>query len=156
MILKRSTICLSYLCVIMSFFCVGCGGIGTDTPDLGTVTGIITMDGKPLPNCVVSFIPETGRAAFGVTDESGKYELSYLSETKGAKIGKNTVRIATVAKNEGAEEPMEEVVDVDGKVTAKNKNKVKEIIPAKYNTKTELKADVTAGYNSFNFDLKSK
>jgi hypothetical protein len=68
----------------------GCGG-ASDQPDLGEVSGTVTLDGKPVPGINVLFSPDTGRPAGAKTDESGYYELLYLSGVNGCKVGPNTV-----------------------------------------------------------------
>ncbi|WP_417391838.1 hypothetical protein [Gimesia sp.] len=130
------------LCLFLLSFCLltGCGDSGgSDQPDLGTVTGVVTMDGQPLSNVMVSFSPENGRPSIARTDEAGNYELGYLAETKGAVIGKHTVSITTPQENPTP----------PGQV-------YKDPIPAKYNSKTTLTADVKAGDNTFDFQLESK
>lgn len=130
-------VCLSIFSLCLA---TGCGGGGgSDQPDLGTVTGVVTMDGQPLANVVVTFSPENGRPSVARTDESGNYELGYLAETRGAVIGKHTVSITTPQENPTP----------PGQV-------YKDPIPAKYNTKTTLTADVKEGANTFDFQLESK
>ena len=117
---------------------LGCDGDG-DTPSLGQVTGTVTMDGSPLKGARVIFTPEVeGTVSSGGTDANGRYELLYgpRGESKGAVVGRHTVRIETVP-SPGQEESFVRV-------------------PAKYNEKSELSADVKAGENTFNFDLQSK
>lgn len=117
--------------------CTGCGeGTPSDTPDLGRVSGIVTLDGNPLANVTVTFEPETGKPSFGGTDESGHYELVYSKSEQGAKIGQHTVRVTT--PTEGPEDAG------------------KDPIPAKYNTKSTLKKEVKAGTNEVNLELTSK
>ena len=49
-----------------SLICVLAIGCGSGGPTLGTVTGQVTLDGKPLPNALVTFMPEgEGGAATG-------------------------------------------------------------------------------------------
>tara|TARA_R110002111_G_scaffold107056_2_gene165462 strand:- start:30663 stop:31082 length:420 start_codon:yes stop_codon:yes gene_type:complete len=123
------------LCLIAA----GCGGQAGDQPDLGYVTGTVTLDEKPLPGVVVVFSPETGRASVGTTDSDGKYELIYVGDTKGANIGTHKVSITT----EQAESTDESAAPF------------KETIPAKYNTQSTLTEEVKAGDNVFDFQLKS-
>jgi len=110
-------------------------------PGLGTVTGTVTMDGKPVPDAMVSFEPtEPGKsAALGKTDASGNYELYYSRSHKGAPVGENIVKITTYGET-GDDE---------------NRQIRKETVPTKYNVKSELKAEVKRGANKFDFDLKS-
>ena len=126
------------LFIILSALIVGCGGKG-DRPDLARVTGKVTLDGEPLPKVDVIFGPVSGRSSSAVTNEKGEYTLEYMYKVPGAKIGQHYVSIKTH-------------FDDDASPKAINN---KEKIPAKYNTKTELKEEVKAGSNVINFDLKS-
>ena len=69
----------------------GCGG--PERPPLARVTGSVTIDGKPLADATVRFTPEEGRPSTGVTDSNGKFELVYTADSKGAMLGKHTIRI---------------------------------------------------------------
>lgn len=130
-------ICLFTLCLCLT---AGCGGgAGSDQPDLGTVTGVVTMDGDPLSGVTVTFTPTEGRPSNGVTDEAGKYELGYLRDIKGAVIGTHSVSITTP----------QEAPTPPGQ-------KYKDPIPAKYNAQTTLTEEVKAGDNTIDFKLESK
>ncbi|QDT97225.1 carboxypeptidase-like regulatory domain-containing protein [Gimesia aquarii] len=122
-----SIIAISIGCL---FFLTACGG-GSDAPELGQVKGKITMDGAPLADASVTFMPENVRSSFATTDSEGNYELIYIREEPGAAIGKHKV------------------------VVSKLKDEV-ETIPKKYSGESELTADVKAGENEVNFDLTSK
>ncbi len=134
----------------------GCLG-PNDQPELGEVSGNITLDGKPVSGVVVLFQPDNGRPARAVTDAEGKYELKYIRDTMGTKIGHNRVEIAPDEEGEN-EEPIESTTQ-DGEPVAlqplKPGKSGKPVIPARYNTQSELEADVKPGENTFNFDLKS-
>lgn len=139
--------------VFLAVHCSGCGGAG-DQPALGTVTGQITMDGKPLANANVIFQPQNGPSANGITDSDGKYELTYLHGQKGTVVGSNTVYIKTGSS--GADP--DAAATAEGGVPASTGKKTgkPETVPAKYNSKTELKAEVVDGANTIDFDLKSQ
>jgi hypothetical protein len=65
---------------------VGCGNDG-----LGQVTGVVTLDGQPLPDALLVFTPvRGGRPASARTDESGRYALVYSRDAEGAAIGEHT------------------------------------------------------------------
>ena len=126
----------------------GCGG-PSDQPELGQVTGTVTLDGKPLVGIAVVFQPESGRPARGKTDAEGKYELTYIRQTKGTKVGPNRVEIAPSEEGEADES---EASDEESKPAAKPNSK-KPLIPPRYNVRSELKADVKPGKNTFDFKL---
>jgi len=130
-LLKLSTIVVALVSL------VGCDS-GTS---LSPVKGIVTFDGKPYPNAQVRFVPASGRPSIGMTDDSGVYTLTYIRDEKGAVPGAYKVDITTVytstSDSDGGKEP-------------------KEKIPPKYNTLTELNANVEKGENVINFDMVSR
>lgn len=120
---------------------IGCGG-DSDLPDLGSVTGTVTLDGKPLPNATVEFTPvDGGRPSVAVTEDDGEYELEYTPGNFGATPGSYQVTITTATTT----------TDKQG-----NDVDVPETLPAKYNVNTTLKEEVKAGSNEIDFKLDSK
>lgn len=74
----------------------GCGGGG-----YVSVSGLVTLDGEPLPEATVSFVPDGGgEIATGVTDEDGRFSLTSNRDT-GAKPG--VYKVTIVATDEKAE-----------------------------------------------------
>lgn len=130
--LLRAWPALALVCLI--------SGCGSDPYGVSQVTGLVTMDGAPLPSATVSFHPVSGRPAKGVTDQDGRYELIYIRDVRGAEPGSYTVRITTF--REVAPDP------VPGRVPP-------EPIPVRYNRRSMLTAEVEAGDNEINFDLTS-
>ena len=142
-------------CCLVGVACVGCGPSG---PPLGTVSGTVTMDGKPLENALVTFTPvEPGRGSTGVTDASGKYELAFI-DGKGATVGSHKVSVTSAPK---AAAPAKEIRSDSpeymnqGSSADYDKAKVKETIPAKYNTASTLTFEVKAGSNTYDIPLES-
>ncbi|AMV32957.1 hypothetical protein VN12_12585 [Pirellula sp. SH-Sr6A] len=144
--------CWSLVLIGLSLFASGC--TSSDQPELGQVTGTITLDGKPLTGVAVVFQPENGRPARGMTNAEGKYELVYIRQTKGSKVGPNRVEIAPSEEGEESEEP--EVGDGEAQTASKKSKSGKPVVPARYNTKSELKVEVVSGKNTFDFQLESK
>ena len=99
------------------------------------------MDGSPVSDAAITFEPQGGTAgtSLGQTDASGKYELFYSRNLKGAATGEHIVRINTYRETD------------DDKPQIR-----KETIPSKYNVKSELKVNVTRGSNKHDFALESK
>lgn len=80
---------------LLSFAFAGCAPSG---PPLGTVSGTVTVDGKPAPGVDVMFSPVgEGRGSTGSTDASGQYKLSFDTASMGALIGKHEVAIRNAA-----------------------------------------------------------
>lgn len=138
----------------VSLIVCGCGG-GSDKPQLGEVTGTVTMDGKPVYGVAVVFSPDKGRPARGSTDLNGQYELTYMPKTLGTKVGHNRVEI--LANEEGEEDSEEIASSGENTGPAPNSRASEKVrIPSRYNTKSELEAEVKPGKNVFDFKLESK
>jgi hypothetical protein len=81
--------------------CSGCGSKGTDATL--KVTGTVTYNGAPVADASVTFTPEKGRPATGITDAAGKFTLTTFSKDDGAVPGRHKV---TIAPNASKIEPM--------------------------------------------------
>ena len=110
----------------------GCGR--SDRPELGEVTGTVTLDARPLTDAAVVFSPvEGGRQSMGFTDSDGRFELTYIRDIRGAKLGQHKVSITTASE----ESP-------------------EETLPVRYNSETTLTAEVKPGDNTCDFPLTSE
>jgi hypothetical protein len=114
----------------------GCGK--PEHPEVGRVSGVVTLDGQPLSEATVMFQPTNGRASIATTDSAGKYSLLYLDGVPGAKLGSHSVIIRTEIPGEDGQPPI-----------------AKEKLPKKYHEATELTAEVKPGTNTFDFALQS-
>ena len=118
----------------------GCSGSPGDTPQLGEVSGTVTLDGEPLVLATVTFRPiDGGRDSTGETDGDGNYTLVYSTSSTGAKIGQHKVLVE------------KSMVGQDDSLDLNTKS-----LPEKYNSQSELTASVAAGENTLNFELKSE
>lgn len=80
-------------------------GAEVELPELGKVSGTVTMDGNPVVGVRVMFTPldakrsdstegpERLRTASGLTGENGEYTLFYLDDIQGAPVGKGKLWI---------------------------------------------------------------
>jgi hypothetical protein len=115
----------------------GCGGEMKVAP----VSGVVTLDGKPLDRASVVFKPEAGgRPSFGVTDDQGRFTLAYSMNEDGAEVGRATVTVSTKLQADGA---------------AENAPRAAERVPARY-AKQPLKVTVEAKKNEVELGLKTK
>jgi hypothetical protein len=118
----------------------------------------VKVDNKPYPNAVVSFQPmgskdnpNPGRGSVGVTDEKGRYTLTYDGTQPGAIVGKHRVRIFTKfgvkpPSDDKAESSADERVDKSG-----------ERIPPEWNEHSTKEFDVSPeGTDKADFDISTK
>lgn len=146
---------------LLAFACLGVLGCGAGGPATAPVTGKVTMDGDPVPNALVTFVAkDKGSAATGMTDASGQYSLSTAGK-EGAILGSYTVKVtstqapaasATEVRSDSAEYANMATGDYAAQSEAQS---VKEAIPAKYNSKSELTCEVTSGSNTFDIAMES-
>lgn len=122
---------------------VGCGG-ASDAPVTYPVSGKVTLDGEPLPEGDIIFRDASGKAA----SAAGKIENGAYSLT--ATAGKKSVVITATKEIPGK-------TVVGGAPDEPPVPAVEQYLPAEYNEKTTLEADVSdSGSNEFTFELKSK
>jgi hypothetical protein len=120
----------------------GCSRQRGEMPPLGEVSGVVSLDGQPLPRASVAYVPyERGNASYGLTDDVGRYTLAYGVKQPGAVVGRHRVEIRTGSEGR----------DKDG-----NFVETAERLPAKYHLKSELTATVGPGSNEINFQLGSR
>ena len=123
------------------FLVVGCGPKG---PELGDVTGRITMDGEAVEAAYVTFLPmfPGGMELVGKTDADGNYDVQYSADRKGVPPGKYQILLST----------LDDIKNPDGSNT-----KVPERFAAVYvNNDSPLEFEVQAGKNDASFDVSSK
>jgi hypothetical protein len=114
------------------------GGGCNRNENLADVTGVITLDGKPLEDALVVFSPrQGGTTSYGRTGADGAYRLYFNDHTPGGWLGENVVRIST------------------GDVDATGEGGKPERVPVQYNQRSTLTALVKAGRNTFDFELDS-
>jgi hypothetical protein len=127
------------LCWILALPVTGCSKRRPELPPLGRVTGVVTLDGVPLPRAAVAFVPyERGNGSYAVTGPDGGYVLQYTARDDGAVVGRHRVEIRTGGEGR----------DADGNLV-----ETPELLPARYHARSELTADVSAGDNRLDFSL---
>jgi hypothetical protein len=107
-------------------------------PELGRVSGKVTLDGKPVPNAFITFEPQSqGRPSTTKSDKDGNYELQFNPTESGALVGKHHVRVSTADQtSDGANVP--------------------ELIPEAYRSENGfIPVTVDSGTNTINLELKS-
>lgn len=137
--------CLAYGTLLLALAVApGCGS--GDSLNRQAVSGTVTLDGQPLDQGTIEFVPTDAQGLLsGSLITSGNFAVP---ADKGLPPGKYTVRISSAEATGGPAAPSG--ADLD------NSQPAKERIPAKYNSESELTAEVTdGGANTFTFDLKS-
>ena len=135
----------------------GCGKGGLATVN---VTGIVTLDGEPVPHANVTFTPRVqgeGDTGFGVTDANGLYRLQTLmgAADAGTTPGMYDVFIVAWERVESVEVPLDQGQTGPTPPRPQPRN----LIPDRYgSTATSgLEANVLRGSrNVFNFELTTQ
>jgi hypothetical protein len=133
--LRRLVVAVPVLC---SAWLAGCAPEATT----GTVTGEVTLDGQPLKQGLIRFVPVDGKtptADAAVTD--GKFIATVPPGEKRVEISAAKV----VRKIKMYDTPDSPVVD-----------ETAELLPARYNVRSELTMTVQKGTQEKRFELKSK
>lgn len=138
----------------------GCGG-SSDLPTLVPVTGTVTVDGKPMAGVTVRFYPmkdgesQPGRTPSGITDESGKFELTYSGNNRGAIPGQYFASVSF----EDWQPEYPEGFDAESASAAERKKYETppvQIAPQFSGSETSLEVEVKSGGNEpFKFDVES-
>jgi hypothetical protein len=137
---------------------LGCGS-GDDGPPRASVSGKLTIDGKPVPGVDVNFVhpdfPQHG--SYAKTDEDGNFRL-----VQGAVVGVNTVFFSKVTgdtamtdEEGGMDAGQFEAMAEGNDQIAKQGPKIEQVIPPEYATsQSKLTFNVPeGGTNSANFEL---
>lgn len=75
------------------------GGCTRPGPDMAPAAGVVTLAGRPVAGAQVTFMaPTAARAAYGVTDDAGRFVLSTFGQGDGATPG---VHVVTITKPGG-------------------------------------------------------
>ena len=143
--MRRVTLNLFRLFLLLGATCAvaltGCGG-----HDREPVHGTVTIDGQPLAEGQIVFTPKPGTASptAGAMIKDGSYKVSTTNEKF---VGAFRVEI-TASRPDGRTVKGPRGETIEG---------MSNYIPARFNTASELSAEVTAsGPNQFNFPLQSK
>lgn len=148
-----ASLCAS-VCVLITL--AGCGS--QPSINMVKVSGLVTLDGKPLADAKVNFVVDAGGGkkavvedSMGVTNENGEFHLQGVHGDVGAMPGKHKVVISKMVSKDGKPLP----VEADPALLL---GKSKELLPKKYShlPDSELTADVPATGGTLTFDLKTR
>ena len=148
--MKRAIAVVVFLLMLIP---VGCGGSG---PEKVSVYGNVAVDGRPVVRGTIAFVSlQGGRTAAGPIID-GVYDIS---QNDGPYVGEQKVTIQVFEKTGKVIEvkkslpgpPDEEAAIPEGGIRMEE---TKQILPARYNTASELRAMLESGQDSpVNFEL---
>lgn len=95
---------------LLLMLAVGCGG--GNPLGLAPVSGRVTLDGTPLADATVSFIPDQGRPASGTTDAEGRFQLTTLTPGDGVLSGDHKVTVMKYADHDLEKNPYAKLVSL--------------------------------------------
>lgn len=78
--------------IACGIFLEGCQG-GATPVRVHPVSGTLSVNGQPVSNIIVHFVPGNGRPSTGVTDAGGKFDLQYEKGIRGVVPGEHKVWI---------------------------------------------------------------
>lgn len=122
-------------------------GCGADS-NLAPVQGVVRLDGQPVTQGTVRFVPAAGRGAKGTIQPDGSFTLGTYTDTDGASIGKHRVAIISYE--------VDKVERTDGgrpMITGSTP-----LVPRRYMAPgtSGLEFEVERGQNEAVFDLESE
>jgi len=125
-------------CALAALVGAGCSP-GAKT---GTVSGQVTLDGQPLKEGRIQFIPVAGDSpTAGATIKDGKFSAEVPLAKMRVEINANKV----IGKRKAYDTPESPVFD-----------EVAELIPPKYNVNSQETLEVKSGSQEVKYELKSK
>ena len=126
---------------------LGCSG--DNGPELYSVSGAVSLDGGELKQGSITFVPKEGTSgpSGGAEIKDGVYSVP---KEKGLAAGKYRVEIRAIMKTgkkveAGSPSPPGTMVD-----------EIKEAIPARYNTNSDLEAEISGNQEAVDFELSTK
>jgi len=144
---------LPLLLVALGPAVAGCSGLGDDLPR-EAISGMVTLDGQPLAGGVIQFTAPSGGGTGGAGDTGGSsISAGRFSIDREHGLVPGNYRVAVNSSTKGSDTPGKPAEP--GRPT--KADRPKELIPAKYNSESTLKAEVKkGGGNDFKFELESK
>jgi hypothetical protein len=135
---------LRRLALVLSAICL-CAALGCSGDNRSEVSGTVRVNGQPLAEGAINFIPIEGNkgAGTGATVTDGKY---HIPRSAGVVAGKNRVELRAF-KNSGRK-----VQDATAKPGTLTDERVM-LFPPEYNDRSTLVRDVKSGSDTIDFDI---
>lgn len=132
------------ICLVIAA-CIGCGKKG---PQRAAVAGHVTLDGQPINEGVIQFLPfegTIGPEAGGVITK-GQYDIA---QQRGPVVGKARVELRA-SKKTGRR--VQDPTGRPGTLT----DEYKEMFPPDFNTNSALVREIKDDRNELDFDIRTK
>jgi hypothetical protein len=134
------------LCVLSAFTLAVASGCGGGNLNREAVSGAVTLDGEPLPQGTIRFLPTAEGQSAGGKITAGKFTIS---QAEGPAPGVYRIEIVSYQSTGN------QIPDPDS--PGATKEELKQMIPAIYNRNSTLTETIVAGKeNEFSFDLKTQ
>ena len=131
--MDRSTVFMIAKCLLIASCTAGCA----KGPAVGDVSGTVTVNGQPLKEGSIRFIPVDGGApASGGTIHDGRFEAQVPVAKQRVEIVANVIDEVKTPPNATADQIV-----------------MKKVVPDRYGTGSELTLDVKPGVNESAFEL---
>jgi hypothetical protein len=126
--------------------------VNPDLVKLMPVSGVVTLNHKPLSGAVVVFMPESGPTSVGETDKDGRYELESYGRKGGAPVGDYKVAVSYLVSADG--EPQGLAARSSFSPTP-GMTSAKEQLPKEYSDlgRTKTTAKVVSPGGTFDFEI---
>jgi hypothetical protein len=139
-----------YLLALVALWANGC----SPKAEFAEVSGVVLLDGKPMPAALVEFLPDPEQGTHGpvsaaTTDEEGRFRLVSHDQRQGAVIGRHRVLI-------------QDARSIPQAVTDFSKVKAPPVLPSRipnaYGSaaSTPLRQEVKPGSQTITLEVKSK
>lgn len=116
--------------------------------DRGAVMGSIVLDGTPIEDGLIVFVPSRGNQGptAGASVAKGRYAIA---AAKGPHVGWNRVEIRASRKSgKKIEKPLGQPTETIDEFV--------EAVAERYNTASQLEVDIQSGVNTFDFQVHSQ
>jgi hypothetical protein len=134
--------------VLAPFVLCGCGR----SVQLGQVDGTVRLDGQPIGQVMVVFIPLDPHLpqSFGISDDQGRFQLRCNNRSMGAAVGEHRVMLVDAVKSPSGTSKDDDVPE--GADTPSSR------IPTIYNraNRTPLRQSVAVGSQTITIDIASE
>ncbi|TWT97541.1 hypothetical protein Pla108_16930 [Botrimarina colliarenosi] len=81
----------------------GAAGCGDGRFETAPVSGVVTLDGKPVTHGAVIFTPEQGWPAHGELDSEGRFTLKTYEPGDGAIVGEHQIAVVSMTEDDPSE-----------------------------------------------------